>query len=119
MREYMDDSCLTTDQSHSPPPLMGSPGDGTQRGLWVSHRMGLPPVVGASPTTLPCISHNSWNVLSDKVPEAEYLLITGALTVTAMKTQSYVTFFSGCSSHYDTKENWGMGLRVTAKGMRW
>lgn len=50
---------LTTDKSHSPPPLMGSPGDGTQRGLWVSHRVGLLPVVGASPTTLPWISHNS------------------------------------------------------------
>lgn len=59
MKEYMDDSALTTDQSHSPPPLMGPPGDRTQTGLWLSHRVGLLPVVGASPTTLPHISHSS------------------------------------------------------------
>ena len=56
----------------------------------------LPP-----PVSLASQSHHAqfWNVLSDKVPEAENLLITGALTVTAMKNTKLCFIFSGCSSH--------------------
>lgn len=104
--------------SHSPPPLMGSQ-DGTQRALGVTQN-GVAACGGGWPTTLPCISPTQfWNVLSDKVPEAEYLLITGALTVTAMKNTKLCHIFSGCSSHRHQGELGHGPAGDSAKGMRW